>query len=161
MTLCRWCFTLIRFECFKVKKCINLFKNTNISNWIYSYSISFRFIHKSFFFCLFSSRAHHFSVSNHENLTTWGMIEIYLIMPPSPFSPTLYSMFKRLWISFSTWQIYITIFQGKVKFCGRKKSSIVKFLSHLFDKFSCYPALRHIEIILISLQRIVYFSKSK
>lgn len=150
MTLCRWYFMLIRFECFKVKKCINLFKNTNISNWIYSSSISFGFIHKSSF-CLSSSRARRsFSVSNHENLTTWGMIEMYLIMPPLP-SPYFIFNFLKATDSFFNMTNLHNDFPRKVKFRGRKKSSIVKFLSDLFDMFSCQPAPKRTEIVFISL----------
>jgi hypothetical protein len=61
-------------------------------------------------------------VSNHENLTTWRMIEMYLIMPPSLALLEIH-FFKVMDLFFNMTNLHNN-FPGKdVKFRGREGNS--------------------------------------
>lgn len=74
-------------------------------------------INHLFVFLSRQTEANHFSVSNHENLTTWGMIEMYLIMPPSSFLPCLiFTFLKVMDLFFNMTNLHIVFPRKKMKF---------------------------------------------
>ena len=129
----------------KVKKWvenIKIYSRTRFSQIEFIHLQSFRFFHKSFFFVLLVwIWRTSLSVSNHENLTTWGMIEMYLIIPPSSLHSIhffkvmdLFSNMTNLHNNFSREKWSLSRFS-----MGVRKILIVRFLSHLLDMFRCHP----------------------
>ena len=121
----------------------NLFKNTiflKLNLFIFNRS-DFSINH--FFFVLLAwSWRTSLSVSNHENLTTWGMIEMYLIIPPSPLHSVHF--FKVMDLFFKMTNLHNNFSREKwslFRFLGGvRKILIVRFLSYLLDMFRCHPA---------------------